>query len=319
MHGRAALVPLLLWSACAILFPSPAHAQLSGETAAETLFRTGRDAAKRGDLLTACKLFLESYTLDRKNGTLLNLALCEEKSGRWARALEHFGEFLERAPPDDDRRSLAARRRAGVEARIPRVRLAIGAVKPTSVRIDGVDVSQTLDTWLPLDPGEHRLDVHGSSGRPKTSTFSLQEREKLTLRLDVDSDRVVEPPARSAVAIASDRNSRGTAARPARNRANARAVGIALVGGGVAALVASLPATLLVLEKRDLVEEHCAAGRCDAEGLHAADAGKTWSLVSTVAVVLGVVGLASGAYVLAPDLLANTATRGATPVIAASF
>jgi hypothetical protein len=62
------------------------RAASADSAAAEALFREGRDAAKHGDLETACADFAESQRLDPAPGTLLNLAECEEKLGRVASA-----------------------------------------------------------------------------------------------------------------------------------------------------------------------------------------------------------------------------------------
>ncbi|NOU28880.1 MAG: hypothetical protein HOO96_13330, partial [Polyangiaceae bacterium] len=49
---------------------------------AETLFREGRKALEAGDYAVACAKFAESQRIEPAPGTLLNLAGCEERSGK---------------------------------------------------------------------------------------------------------------------------------------------------------------------------------------------------------------------------------------------
>ena len=64
---------------------------------AEQLFREGREAMKRADYALACPSFERSLALDPALGTLLNLAVCEEKRGRLGQALARYRQFVELA------------------------------------------------------------------------------------------------------------------------------------------------------------------------------------------------------------------------------
>jgi hypothetical protein len=84
-----------------------ARAQAESSSTAETLFREGREAVKRGDYAVACPKFAESQRLDPANGTLLNLALCEEGWGQVSEARRHFREVLAALDLDEQRRAIA--------------------------------------------------------------------------------------------------------------------------------------------------------------------------------------------------------------------
>jgi hypothetical protein len=99
----------------ALVWCASAGAQTESSEA-ETLFREGREAVKRGDYAVACPKFEESQRLEPANGTLLNLALCEEGWGRAAEASVHFEEVL-RAPDLDDQRRAIAMEHAAALAR----------------------------------------------------------------------------------------------------------------------------------------------------------------------------------------------------------
>ncbi|HEU4534580.1 MAG TPA: tetratricopeptide repeat protein, partial [Polyangiaceae bacterium] len=81
MRGAAAA----LAAALVLAAGGPARANETSDRA-EALFREGREAMKRGDLDEACPKFSESQELDPSAGTLLNLALCEQRKGEGARA-----------------------------------------------------------------------------------------------------------------------------------------------------------------------------------------------------------------------------------------
>jgi tetratricopeptide (TPR) repeat protein len=70
-----------------VLLASTAHAD---SEEAKQLFERGRTQKAAGDLEAACKLFDESYAIERAAGTALNLAECEERVGNWEFALELY-------------------------------------------------------------------------------------------------------------------------------------------------------------------------------------------------------------------------------------
>src|SRR5688572_15173841 len=85
---------------------SAAHAETG---AAEALFRAGREAAKRGDHVTACVKFSESNRLEPTLGTQLNLALCEEELGNLLKAWHLLHVVTNKLPASDDRLQIARR------------------------------------------------------------------------------------------------------------------------------------------------------------------------------------------------------------------
>lgn len=84
---------------------------------AESLFREGRDAVKKGDYAVACPKFAESQRLDPANGTLLNLALCEEGWGRLADARAHLRTLLGAPDLDEKRRAIATEHLRSIDQR----------------------------------------------------------------------------------------------------------------------------------------------------------------------------------------------------------
>src|SRR5580765_1857550 len=63
-------------------------------TLAAALFREGKALMDKGDFAPACAKLEESQRLDPGGGTILNLALCHEKEGRFARSWSEFTEAV---------------------------------------------------------------------------------------------------------------------------------------------------------------------------------------------------------------------------------
>jgi hypothetical protein len=118
---------------------------------------------ERGRVAEACQKFAESLALARRGGTLLNLAVCREKEGRYTAALPLLREARERALKDGraDRAALAEDHLEGVERRLSwlTVRLAPGAAVPgLVVRRDGEELpGESLGAREAVDPGPHTV------------------------------------------------------------------------------------------------------------------------------------------------------------------
>jgi hypothetical protein len=163
--------------------PTPSTDAARG-AAAEALFESGHDAMSEGDYDTACARFAESNRLDPAVGSLLNLAACEEKRGRFATSWQLFKRVMNDLPPGDDRYPIAQRRASALRPRVPHVtlKLASDAPKQTTVKYGEVVLGQaSFDVPLPLDPGEHKLLVWAPEREPRSYTVVLREGEAQVL------------------------------------------------------------------------------------------------------------------------------------------
>lgn len=299
-----------LLAGCLWLSPiSPAYAD---SATAEALFRAGRMAADAGDHATAAARFAESQRLDPAPGTLLNLAVAEERLSRFASAFDHASAAMDGLPKGDARIALARTLRARLEPRVPRVRIRLAHDAPPGavVKRDDIELgAAALGLELPIDPGPHTIVVTAKGHRP--ATFTLEAKEGARMTIDVApgapeaspsssggkpfaETAAIEPPALPASAAPAPPAPSTPPSEPPRT---SRA-GIGLVVGGGAALVASGVLGALVLQKKAVVADHCPAKRCDAEGLAAGDSGRTLSLASTIAFGVGVAATGVGVYLL---------------------
>jgi hypothetical protein len=301
--------PRRAWIGASILvlvLLAPVGARADSGTA-DALFREGRKAADAGDHATAAARFAESQRLDPASGTLLNLAIAEEKLQRFASALDHAAAAVDGLPKGDGRLALAKALRARLEARVPRVRIRLASDAPagTIVQRDGVELgTAALGLELPVDPGSHRVVVRCEGHDDGVFSFVAKEGDHSSLDVSpgpatptspppIDKQLVDHAPSPPPQAPSAERMAPPPTTGPSTSRA-----GIALTALGGVGLVASGVLGGLVLGKKAVVEDHCPAKRCDAEGLAAGDAGRSLSLASTIAFGIGAASAGVGVYLL---------------------
>jgi hypothetical protein len=272
--------------------------------AAEELFRQGRTASEKNDFSTACAKFRESNRLDPAVGTVFNIADCEEKLGRLATSWTLFQEVVQRLPADDNRRAIAERRARTLEPRVPKLSIHLGHSdrSAVTVRRDGVSLgSASLDTALPVDPGEHVVTVDAPGTQSAEFRTRVAEGQQATLEVTIGAplpaaDRT-GPSGQTSLATPSGANH--TAAY--------------VVGGvGVAGLLTGAIAGVLVLSHKSTVNSECNGKECSQAGIDAAHSGKTLGLVSSIGFVTGAVGLGAATYLfLAAPAPTENARSGA--------
>jgi hypothetical protein len=276
-----------LFLVSALCVSGVARAQDSRDpAAAEALFRQGRAASEKQDFKTACAKFRESNRLDPAVGTVFNIADCEEKLGRLATSWTLFQEVVQRLPPADNRRAIAEQRAAKLEPRVPKLSIHLQAAErgEITVRRDGVSLgSASLDTALPVDPGEHVVVVEAPGTEPAEFRAQVGEGESAVL--------AVTPGARLGTAEQPKPPTSASKAPPP-NRTAAYVVGAV----GIAGLVTGAIAGVLVLDKKSTVNSECVGKQCSQAGLDAANAGKTLGVITTAGLVTGVVGLGAASY-----------------------
>lgn len=260
--------------------------------AADALFREGRRLADAGDFKAACPKFAESQRLDPAPGTLLNLADCEEKSGRLAKAAGHFKSAIELLSERDERLPIARKRHAALEARVPKLTIRVAGELPAGARVmrDGVEFGPaSMGMALPVDPGEHTVALIIAGKQARTVTVTLQEGESKQVELEPDG-----PPA-----AAGERPQQPEAAQPASGGSTKRTVGYALGGLGLAGVGAAIVTGLMVQSRKKTFDEHCDSNKqCDQVGLDAADSGKTLLTANTVSWAVGLAGLGVGTFLV---------------------
>lgn len=149
---------IIIVAAVAVLLGSRAEA---GPEAVQ-LFREGRELMKAGHLDEACDRFDRSAQLDRKVGTLLNLADCYEQRGKLASAWSTFDAAAVLARQTADSRGAeAARRAALLKPTLPYLTLVIDqSIPKQTIRRNGAAIDPaTWNVAIAVDPDTYQLDA----------------------------------------------------------------------------------------------------------------------------------------------------------------
>lgn len=295
---------------------SPALAQpRTDPVAADYMFREARKAAAAGDYPKACPMFAESLRLDPGAGTRMNLADCEEHTGKIASAWEHWREALDEMRGKMDSRSLRAQRRiAALEKRLPRLTLKLDAAAAAStdakVERDGVEIgAATLGLPVPVDPGVHAIVVHAPRHQDRKYTIDVKEGQLAEI---VVGTGVATPLAPARVATPVHEPPPTTSAS-----SGGRTAGFALLGVGGIGIAVGAVTGVMALGKKSLVQDHCSADpgggvACrDAAGVDAASSGRSLATLSTVAFVAGAVAVGVGVFLV---LIRHDGTKTVTAV-----
>jgi hypothetical protein len=154
-----------------------ARADETNEQKAERLFRSGEHKFDAGNRAEACADFGASLKLAPKLGTLLNVALCHETTGRPATAWHEYHHAAAWATQNGqkERREYALAHLAALEPKLPRVGLQL----PPLTAIANLDLDgepQPEQRWyLPLflDPGEHVVAITAPGKQRTTVRFRV--------------------------------------------------------------------------------------------------------------------------------------------------
>jgi len=193
-------------SAPALAPPPPRQggdtSQTDTRALAEMLFFTARGLMDAGRFTEACAKLAESYRLDAAAGTLLNLAVCNEKIGKIASAWGEFRDSVSEARKQNrpDREQLASERVKVLEPELPFLTIKV----PTEVRaITGIEITRNgiplqaaaWDTDLPVDPGKIEVVESAPGYKPKTLFVNVTNKEHATLNAEpLELAPIVRPP-----------------------------------------------------------------------------------------------------------------------------
>lgn len=261
---------------------SGASNQASGNTIkqAQALFNQGRAAYLKGQKEEALRLFQESHGLVPRPSTLINVSVCEEELGRIKSALEHSREVARQLPSGSALLPDVISRITALEARVPRLRVALASGVPVTaeVRLDGSALtSDALRGEVLLDPGEHTLTVD-VPGRPQRSfKVKLAEGENTTKSIEA----APEPPPPQKPPEVQTPDTSGMSGR--------RVAGLVLGGVGALGLGLGAVAGVMAIDKKKQVDGICppVPMKCASDGVASEDDAWTLAMMSTIAFIAG--------------------------------
>jgi hypothetical protein len=303
----AVLLPVALASLVTGTFCDRASAQAPERAApAAALFDEAKVMMDRGNFAEACPKLAESESLDPQVGTMLNLALCYESTGKTASGCSMWRDAAAAAARklQSDREELARERAEKVCSRAPRIALAVApqsGLDRIEVTVDSAALPrERWGTPQPFDPGEHAVRATGPGLQPWESKIVVD---------DLHSAVVVVP----VLAQVSNASSNSPPSAPGRRGANlksgawvAGAVGLLASGVGGAFGVAAL-----VSDDAGNSARNCVRDICNASGESDRRRAINDAHVADVMFAVGVGGLATG---VALWLLGSHAPRPASGV-----
>jgi hypothetical protein len=246
---------------------------------------------------------------------LFSLAQTEEHLGQIASAQSDYLRALEGATFEGKQEVVQAARQAerALSSRVPHVRAVLGPPpgKPGS-EVSGVgatldDRPVTLGTAVAVDPGEHKLIVSAPGMRPAVVTVKVNEGQELDLSVALEPERpsptaagppLLPPPQQARARMPEPTNLPARPETPSDSGSSLRTVGLVTTGVGILALGVGAAFGVEAIRKHDKAAKACPDATCasadDATLWHDA---VTSGNVSTLAFVVGGVGVAAGALV----------------------
>jgi hypothetical protein len=294
------------WSvtlAMLLMAAASAHAQnTDSKAAAEALFDQGRQLMAEGQYAPACAKFEASQALDPGVGTVLNLAACYEKSGRIASAWAQYRETLSaaRKAGSSERERIARERVQALEPRLSYLTIVTWKGQEVSVTRDGVALDDAvLSTAIPLDPGVHTVAARAAGKRAWSTQVTVQpDGDRVSVSVPILPDEAAPPGSELSAPDGSSgpqpSAADGKHATKASPGAAQRVLAIVSAAVGVAGVATGAVFGLKAASTWSDAKDSCKP-QCDAAAHKlSVDAGQSGT-ISTVAFIVGGVGLASGA------------------------
>jgi serine/threonine-protein kinase len=303
-----------LWLALGIctvqLVARPSQAE-GDAVAAQALFDQAKQLMSEGKYGEACPKLEESQRLDPGSGTLLNLADCYEREGKLASAWTKFLEAASAAQTvgKADREATARERAAGLAKRLGKIVINVtGAETPgLAIKRDGNAVGNAQ--WgvpIPADRGTHSISAEATGRKGWEQKINVTDGTVTTvtvpqLEASAPTAPATAPPAATPAppveAPAAPSTSSSATSQEAGGLGGQRIIALTIGTVGVAGVVVGSIFGLKSKSKHDEAASHCTDGPgCyDDAGVKARSDARSAGNISTIAFMVGGVGLVGGA------------------------
>lgn len=284
---------------------------------ARALYNQGKDLRARGDLAGALEKLRVAHELGRTPITGIELARTHEAMGHLVEAREVcLGIARMPVAGDETERSIAARRDAAkladdLKPRIPSLGIELEGV-PTGhspvVMIDRVVVpNDTLHEPRKMNPGKHEVVAKMPRGPEASAMIDLAEGQTRTVNLRVPPEAagtealppgavVISPPPGQVPA-----RQGGPQGEQPRRAHHGGANGLAIAGfvvGGAGVAIGAVTG-LVALSKASDLEKKCPDKECPLDAQGDRKSAVAYANVSTVAFVIGGIGIGTAIIALA--------------------
>jgi hypothetical protein len=288
------------------------HARASDEEQADALFERGRKLMAEGRTAEACARFDESSQVEPATGTLLNLAVCNQKLGKTATAWAQFttAEASARADARPDRVAFARQRLKQLAPQLSHLTLVVPQERPPGLRLslDGSPVlAADWNVATPIDPGDHTVLADVPNAKQRAFAVRVPgPAAQLSLAIDLGStSAVVSPaptvgaPSAGAGAAAGDAVQTAGALPDTGGSSHIRTLAYAAGGIGAGALVTGLGFGLRAYSRWDERNRRCPMDTCSSEsGKRAQRSAENAARYANIAVGGRAMGSGSGGFLV---------------------
>jgi hypothetical protein len=269
-------------------------------TAARTLAAQAAEAFENQQYLVALDLFQRAGALIPAPTIVLMEARSLVELRRWVEAADKYSTVKHMRSSEDANSAFQMAVQAAddelntLRQRIPLLNVSVQQAhgdQATEIWIDGRLLPQPLvGVDNPLDPGNHRVEVHQSGREPIVREVLLREADRQQLVIELEPE--IPPP----VLVAPQAHSVTTEVPPAPVESTSTLGWVAL-GTGAAATLVGAATGMYALNKKSELDDVCTPG-CPAGYEDDIDDFRRYRTISYLAFGLGAAGLAWGGYVL---------------------
>ena len=190
-----AALPHVVWAQDRPTQAEPTPEELA---AARKLFVEGKELETTGQWAEALEKFETVAKVKMTPQVRFHIALCHENLGRLVEAVNGFelAEQEARAAGDKARdvEENAPKRAAALRERVAQLTLSIsGKMRVSKIYLDGRPVT-LIDKPIPVDPGEHLVEVKRDDEVTFSETLFFEEADTHALTLEIDDPEPPPPP-----------------------------------------------------------------------------------------------------------------------------
>lgn len=279
----------------------------SARASAEALFEEGVRLSEQNQHEEACRKFEASEALDVAVGTLLRLADCRERTGKYASAWARFREAgsLAETQGMKDRARIAAVRSAALEPKLARVVLQVPSSPPAGYTLRLGDLTVPSGSWgtpLPLDPGTVSIEATAPGYVSYRRYVAIPAEPGARMKISIPPLEAHQPERVRSIIVRSEAPAPAPEApkptpTPDGNRGYAaRVIGLSLAATGGVGLAAGGVLAVIAKRRHDDSRPHCPS-ECSPRGAQLRDESERLATYATVSAALGGGLLLTGLFV----------------------
>ncbi len=311
----------VLLTSCLLGTPARAQASAENKAAAEALFDQAMELLKADKLEQACERFEQSQRIDPAVGTLLYLAECYERTGRYASAWATFREAASSAAASgqSERATIGTQRAEKLEPLLSRITYQVGA----NAELEGFELTQdgksvrriVFGVPIPIDPGSHLMHAQAPGHQPWELQVQVPQQAsnvEVTVPSLTPAPQEVAPAA-PAPAVAAPPPEPATAAPVAESEpaGSDRTWVWVSAGVGVAGLGVGVVFGIKAARHDDDAEQYCDDALCfDPRGEEASNDARDAALIANIGYGVGAAGLLTSLILAVISVEDDTAAGG---------